>query len=622
MLLIRTNRLRAVWLASLACVAQLPSATAQITAITDSRVQMFVKSQAPVPAGACPAGYALSSGDGCGVTCRSSIPAGNPSFAAPSWLPPAAPVGGAQLGGTQGVHWAPFRDQPVILSFLDSGVGGTNQTSAYVALQAKFWTNPAAPQSNTSFQELFGLPYVRQDPGAVGAALLVANWTVDYSVGPAGLDSTPRTPGVTLTGTIFPPLAGTSFVHGKWTREYWRVDAGVVTGLLGVENLPSGAAVHCFNTLGPFTAIYTDTNFIPASSQSGPFTLRVVGRLELQADPAAIEVVPQSEGPSASVSGPGGAIPAAGSGNGAWPTQMPSAPFESSVNVPHDVVGLTAVGLQGLSHSWIGDLQVVLEDPNGVGSTLMHRPGFTGSGAGNSDDFGGGLYTIVGAGGNVFPNTAGAPPASAGVYNQHFGQGGGLWPSGTNSIFNAPMGAITGPAGVWKLKIYDWAGGDTGACTGWTMRYTPGQLGPVAFCTSGTTSNGCAATISATAHPSASFSQPCTLNVSNVEGQKLGVLFYGLNNAGFTPYAWGAGNSFQCVKPPTQRTSSQFSGGTASLCDGSLSLDWNAYQLSHPNALGNPFGAGGKLYAQAWFRDPPAAKSTSLSNAIELTLEP
>jgi hypothetical protein len=31
---------------------------------------------------------------------------------------------------------------------------------------------------------------------------------------------------------------------------------------------------------------------------------------------------------------------------------------------------------------------------------------------------------------------------------------------------------------------------------------------------------------------------------------------------------------------------------------------------------------GQKVYAQAWYRDPPAPKTTNLSNAIELTVGP
>ena len=146
---------------------------------------------------------------------------------------------------------------------------------------------------------------------------------------------------------------------------------------------------------------------------------------------------------------------------------------------------------------------------------------------------------------------------------------------------------------------------------------------PTSYCTPGTTTNGCNATISATTNPSVSLASACTLDVTNVEGQKLGLFFYGVDNAGFTPAPWAAtSTSFLCVKPPTQRTLAQPSGGTANACNGSLVLDWNAFQLANPGALGTPWLAGEKAYVQAWFRDPPAPKTTNLSNAVELTYQP
>ncbi len=146
---------------------------------------------------------------------------------------------------------------------------------------------------------------------------------------------------------------------------------------------------------------------------------------------------------------------------------------------------------------------------------------------------------------------------------------------------------------------------------------------PVAYCTAGTSTNGCSASISATANPSAALASPCLIAVSNVDGLRTGLLFYGVDNSGFTPLPWTTNStSLLCVKPPTQRMLSQSSGGTAGACDGSFAFDWNAFQAANPLALGNPWSAGAKAYAQAWFRDPPAPKSTSLSNALELTLAP
>jgi hypothetical protein len=156
-----------------------------------------------------------------------------------------------------------------------------------------------------------------------------------------------------------------------------------------------------------------------------------------------------------------------------------------------------------------------------------------------------------------------------------------------------------------------------------TLRYACPVSTPIAYCTAGTTSNGCVPSISASDQPSATQANPCTITVVSVEGGRSGLLFYGVDDSGFTPTPWGSGGtSYLCVKAPTQRTTTQPTGGLAGTCGGQLVLDWNAYQSANPGALGNPWAAGSKAYVQGWFRDPPAVKTTNLSNAIELTLVP
>jgi hypothetical protein len=145
---------------------------------------------------------------------------------------------------------------------------------------------------------------------------------------------------------------------------------------------------------------------------------------------------------------------------------------------------------------------------------------------------------------------------------------------------------------------------------------------PVSYCTSGTTTNGCNAQIAASAQPSASFASPCTITVSDVEGQRTGIVFYGLQAL---PQQWcgvGVGTSFLCVKPPTQRSFPQNSNGANNSCGGQLTLDWNSFQQAFPGSLGAPWSSGDKAYVQAWFRDPASCRTTSLSNGLELTYKP
>jgi hypothetical protein len=142
------------------------------------------------------------------------------------------------------------------------------------------------------------------------------------------------------------------------------------------------------------------------------------------------------------------------------------------------------------------------------------------------------------------------------------------------------------------------------------------------YCTSGTTSSGCLASIAGIGTPSASATSGFNISVTNVEPLKQGILFYGINNTGFTPTPWGTGSSYLCVKAPLQRMGVQNSGGTLGVCNGVLTTDFNAYITANPSALGSPFTAGEHFFAQGWFRDPPSPKTTSLSNALSFVLCP
>jgi hypothetical protein len=140
------------------------------------------------------------------------------------------------------------------------------------------------------------------------------------------------------------------------------------------------------------------------------------------------------------------------------------------------------------------------------------------------------------------------------------------------------------------------------------------------YCTAGTTTHGCVPAIGGSGSASASAGSGFTISVAEVEGQKAGLLFYGVNGA--KEASWGAGTSFLCIQAPLKRMSTQDSGGTGGACDGVLAEDWNAYIAAHPNALGQPFAAGATVWAQGWFRDPPAPKSTNLSDALVFQLLP
>jgi hypothetical protein len=141
------------------------------------------------------------------------------------------------------------------------------------------------------------------------------------------------------------------------------------------------------------------------------------------------------------------------------------------------------------------------------------------------------------------------------------------------------------------------------------------------YCTSSSTTNGCHPAMSASGTPSATATSGYTLTCTSVEGQKSGLIFYGISGPNSVPWATGS-SSFLCVKTPTQRTTTQSSGGTLSACNGQLSIDFLGFMAANPSALGHPLTAGQQFNAQAWFRDPPAPKTTNLSNGLQFTLCP
>jgi len=312
---------------------------------------------------------------------------------------------------------------------------------------------------------------------------------------------------------------------------------------------------------------------------------------------------------------PAAAFPATGAADGVWPTVLPTGELVSTatINVPGGAT-IEGVKLIGLQHTWSSDVMVTITDPNGGQHLLLQLD--NGSNCGGCGDDLNGDYTIVGCTTINSPVPGcGAGVIPSGALQQTFGS----WPTGSAGINNTPISQIPAVSGVWTVTVYDWCPAfDDGFLTSWELCFKA-PAGPVTYCTAGTTTSGCNAAISATANPSVSGATACTVNVSNVEGQKSGLLFYSIS--GQFPQAWNA-TSFLCVKAPTQRTLTQNTGGTVGTCSGTLTLDWNAFQTANPSALGNPWAAGNKAQVQAWFRDPPAGKSTNLSNAIDMTYVP
>jgi subtilisin-like proprotein convertase family protein len=183
--------------------------------------------------------------------------------------------------------------------------------------------------------------------------------------------------------------------------------------------------------------------------------------------------------------GAGGAIPALGTGGGGiYPTVLPPSPgvFTLPVaTVPAGATVVSQVNLVGLSHARVGDLQFVLIDPFGSQHNVSCRVGDYACGySGNYQLF----PTCTGIGQPLPASCVGGGSSLlAGAYDQNFGAGALLWPSGTNGIFNSDLYVIPAATGAWTLMVYDWSAGALGSIASWEIGFgvpncTPGGGGP------------------------------------------------------------------------------------------------------------------------------------------------
>lgn len=256
-----------------------------------------------------------------------------------------------------------------------------------------------------------------------------------------------------------------------------------------------------------------------------------------------------------------------------------------------------------IPHTWSDDLEVFLTSPAGTRVAVITDC------SGNFDDvFDGTLFdpaSTLAPSDYVYQDLVTVPLlAPEGAFDNFLGQN---------------------PNGNWVLEARDDHALDVGTLVRWDLIVDTCSIAvPQVYCTplAPGSSSGCIPQLSAPANPNLAHSGTCLLTLSQVEGQRAGIFFYGINGSQQQSWCNAQGQSFLCVRPPTQRTLSSNSGGTPGTCSGSFTLDWNAFQLANPTALGNPFGIGSVVEVQGWFRDPTSCKTTFLTPAATLTYQP
>ncbi len=169
--------------------------------------------------------------------------------------------------------------------------------------------------------------------------------------------------------------------------------------------------------------------------------------------------------------GSGGAVPN-GTGTNASPGM-----FSSTIEIadPGTIVSLDAVTVTGLTHTWVGDLEVTLIAPNGEDVHLFSRVGCAACTPGNNTDAGdnsdlNGNYVFVISGGADFADAALAATIPPTTYNRSTATNSsfaGGWDLDTYLIFAGDL-----VAGNWTLSINDWYILDVGSLGSWSLDFT------------------------------------------------------------------------------------------------------------------------------------------------------
>jgi hypothetical protein len=173
------------------------------------------------------------------------------------------------------------------------------------------------------------------------------------------------------------------------------------------------------------------------------------------------------------------------------------------------------------------------------------------------------------------------------------------------------LGQCTAPVLSSSEIFVDMAGGhlETAALVG------PAPSPPTVYCTAKPTSIGCQPRIKAIGIPSASFANGCTVFTRGVIGKQVGLYFHSTSGGQPQPFHGG----YLCVQSPVRRHHPASTGVFASGCDGVLSEDLNAYIASGADPS---LGAGATVWIQAWTRDPGDPFGDSLSDAVQLLINP
>ena len=149
------------------------------------------------------------------------------------------------------------------------------------------------------------------------------------------------------------------------------------------------------------------------------------------------------------------------------------------------------------------------------------------------------------------------------------------------------------------------------------------QAKPTVYCTAKVNSLGCTPQIGFIGAPSASAASGFEVTVVQVRNRRRGLLFYCISGRAALPFLGGT----LCIAPGNVRRTPQMNTGGTPIyadCSGMVKVDMNAFAagLAGGHPLPELKQAGTVVNCQYWHRDKHSTANSSLSDALEYTIEP
>jgi len=148
------------------------------------------------------------------------------------------------------------------------------------------------------------------------------------------------------------------------------------------------------------------------------------------------------------------------------------------------------------------------------------------------------------------------------------------------------------------------------------LRFSTVVIGAVqTYCQAQANSAGCVPVIGWTGTASLGDAQPFAITATQLLTDKPAVLFYSTSGANDVPFLGGT----LCARSPVRRTPLSMTSSSTQPCGGTLAFDFETWIASGADAT---LGASQTVWAQFWSRDPVAASTTNLTDAIAFDVRP